>query len=339
MNRKILLVGGAGYIGTMLSSYLLQRGYSIKVLDAFLYKNGNCVLPYLANPNYEFILGDLASVDIAKSALSGVTDVIILAGLVGDPITKKYPDQSNRINLDGMKHFIGQLTCFQLNKVIFISTCSNYGLIQVDVLADENTALKPLSLYAKAKVEIEEFILAKKNKISYCPTILRFATAFGLSPRMRFDLSVNEFVRELYLGNELVVYDHETWRPYCHVLDFARALEAVLEAPKEKVAFEVFNAGSEKNNYTKKMIVDEVLAHIPNGQVRYQQHGSDPRNYRVNFNKIQKTLNFEAKYSVADGIQEILSALRKNCFVDVSSRPNFYGNYEIAFEVTQVETV
>ena len=101
----------------------------------------------------------------------------------------------------------------------------------------------------------------------------------------------------------------------------------------------MFNAGSEKNNYTKKMIVDAVLTHLPNGQVRYQQHGSDPRNYRVNFSKLQKTFNFEAKYSVEDGIQEILSALRKNCFDDVMSRPNFYGNYELNFEVKQFEMV
>lgn len=337
--RKILLVGGAGYIGSALSYYLLQKNYSVKVLEVLLYQNGNCVLPYLSNPHYEFILGDLTSENVVEFALSDITDVIILAGLVGDPITKKYPEQAHYINLDGMKRFIHQLSNFSLNKVIFISTCSNYGLIQENLLANENTELKPLSLYAKAKVEIEQFILDQGNKINYCPTILRFATAFGVSPRMRFDLSVNEFVRELYLGKFLTVYDHETWRPYCHVLDFAQALEKVLEAPREKVSFEVFNAGSEKNNYTKKMIVEAVLAHLPNGQVRYQQHGSDPRNYRVNFSKIQKTLNFEAKYSIADGIQEILSALRKNCFEDVLSRPNFYGNYEINYAVKQAEIV
>lgn len=338
-SRRILLIGGAGYIGSTLSSYLLQQNYSVKVLDALLYQNGNCVLPYLSNPNYEFILGDFTSEDIVEFALSDITDVIILAGLVGDPITKKYPEQSNHVNLNGMKRFICRLSHFPLNKVIFISTCSNYGLIQENRLADENTELKPLSLYARAKIEIEQLILDQKNKINYCPTILRFATAFGLSPRMRFDLSINEFVRELYLGKELVVYDHETWRPYCHVLDFARVLASVLEAPKEKVSFEVFNAGGEKNNYTKKMIVDAVLMHLPNGKVRYQKHGSDPRNYRVNFSKIKNVLKFEPQYSVTDGVLEVLSALKKNCFEDVSSRPNFYGNYEIHYEIKQLEAV
>lgn len=337
--RKVLLVGGAGYIGSVLTQYLLQHNYSVKVLDALLYQNGSCVIPYLSNSNYEFVLGDVTCAETINRAMRDVTDVIILAGLVGDPITKKYPELSTEINLNGMSRFIHQLSEYPLDKVIFISTCSNYGLIEEDVLADESTELKPLSLYAKAKVEIENLLLSQKNKINYCPTILRFATAFGVSPRMRFDLSVNEFVRELYLGKELVVYDHETWRPYCHVLDFALALQKVLEAPKEKVSFEVFNAGSEKNNYTKKMIVEAVLQQLPNGKVRYQQHGSDPRNYRVSFNKIKNILDFNAQYSVMDGIKEILNALKKNCFDDISLRPNFYGNYEIHYEANQLETV
>lgn len=327
--RKILLVGGAGYIGSVLSSYLLQHAYSVRVLDALLYQNGHCTLPYLSNPHYEFFYGDFTCEKTIIKSLQDITDVIILAGLVGDPITKKYPALSDSINLHGMKHFLMYLSKYNLNKVIFISTCSNYGLMVNNALTDEQTELKPLSLYAKAKVEMEKFILSQKNTVSYCATILRFATAFGLSPRMRFDLSVNEFVRELYLGNELVVYDQETWRPYCHVLDFALALKMVLEAPKEDVFFEIFNAGSEKNNYTKKMIVDAVLQYIPTGQIRYQQLGSDPRNYRVNFQKIKNVLGFEAQFSVQEGITEILTALQNKCFKNSCLPSHFYGNYDI----------
>ncbi len=330
--RTILLVGGAGYIGSVLSSYLLQKSYRVRVLDALLYQNGCCILPNLSNPNFEFMLGDFTCEKSTKLALKDITDVIILAGLVGDPITKKYPEISDKINFNGLSQFINQLSNFTLNKVIFISTCSNYGLIQEDILADEKTPLKPLSLYAKAKVSIENLLLSKKNNVDYCGTILRFATAFGVSPRMRFDLSVNEFVRELYFGNELVVYDHETWRPYCHVLDFALALQKVLEARAEKVYFEVFNAGSEKNNATKKMLIDTVLQYIPKGKVRYQQHGSDPRNYRVNFEKIKKALDFEPHYSISDGVSEILHALKNNCFADFSHRTNFYGNHELEYK-------
>lgn len=328
-NRKILLIGGAGYIGSVLSSYLLQHGYSVRVLDVLLYQHGHCTLPYFSNPHYEFFYGNFTCEKTIVKSLQDITDVIILAGLVGDPITKKYPALSNVINLHGMKRFIAHLSQYHLNKVIFISTCSNYGLMINNALADEQTELKPLSLYAQAKVEIEKFILSQRNIVNYCATILRFATAFGLSSRMRFDLSVNEFTRELYLGNELVVYDQKTWRPYCHVLDFALALKMVLEAPKESVFFEIFNAGSEKNNYTKQMIIDTVLRYIPTGKVYYQQFGSDPRNYRVNFQKIKNILGFEAQFSVQDGITEILTALQNKCFENSFFPSHFYGNYNI----------
>lgn len=320
-------MGGAGYIGSAVTGYLLQQGYQVKTFDMLMYQNHSAVLPYLSYANYEFLYGDLTCRSDTQAALENVTDVILLGGLVGDPITKKYPDLSNLINLKGMIQFIECLNQYDLNKVIFISTCSNYGLIEQNTLADENWELKPLSLYAKAKVEIEKFLLSLKGTVAYCPIILRFATAFGLSPRMRFDLTVNEFARELYLGKELVVYDSDTWRPYCHVLDLAHVLKLVLEAPHKSVSFEVFNAGSEKNNYTKKMIVEKIKHFIPSAHVLYQQQGSDPRNYRVNFTKIKKILGFEAKHTVEDGIKETLSALRNNLFQDVDNRLSFYGNH------------
>ena len=337
--RKILLIGGAGYIGNVVSTYLLHGGYSVKVLDMLCYQNGTCVIPHLSHPHFEFLYGDFTCEVTAKAALENVTDVIILAGLVGDPITKKYPEYSDCINSRGMQNLVFLLAKYPLNKVIFISTCSNYGLITENVLANEDFELKPLSLYAKAKVEMEKLLLSFKHTVDYCGTILRFATAFGLSPRMRFDLTVNEFTRELFLGKELTVYDHETWRPYCHVLDFALALQKVLEAPKQDVYFEVFNAGSEKNNYTKQMIIEEVQKYLPHSKVLYQKQGSDPRNYRVDFSKIRKTLNFEATRSVSDGVQELLCALQKNCFEDVGHRLNFYGNYEMHDAVKKVEAM
>lgn len=336
--RKLLLIGGAGYIGSILTAHFLQKSYFVTVLDTFLYQNGCVLLPHLSNSNFKCVYGDLTCKKTLADAFSGVTDVIILAGLVGDPITKKYPEYANHINLDGIKNLISQLSCHPLDKVIFISTCSNYGLIQGNILADENFELKPLSLYAKAKVEIEKLLLSLKGKVNYSATILRFATAFGLSPRMRFDLTVNEFTRELSLGNLLTVYDEETWRPYCHVLDFASVLQKVLEAPKEDVYFEVFNAGIEKNNYTKKMIIDEIKKFIPEAVVRYQSHGSDPRNYRVDFSKIKRVLQFEPYYSISDGVKEVMLAMKNKCFDDITLRPNFYGNYYI-HNVPQPETV
>ena len=262
-------------------------------------------------------------------ALEGVDDVVILAGLVGDPITKKYPERSQAINLDGILQVIRSLNGRGMNRVIFSSTCSNYGLIESGETADETFELNPLSLYAKAKVSVEEELLSLRGQVDFHPTILRFATAFGLSPRMRFDLTVNEFTREMFLDRELLIYDAETWRPYCHVQDFSRVVDQVLLAPEEQVSFEVFNAGGECNNFNKQAIVDEILRHFPNASVKYKEKGSDPRNYKVNFSKIRNVLGFEPKYTVSDGIVELISVLQQNIFSRVEEQRNFYHNYEI----------
>jgi nucleoside-diphosphate-sugar epimerase len=215
--------------------------------------------------------------------------------------------------------------------VVFVSTCSNYGLIDSKDLADENFPLSPLSLYAKSKVAAEQRLMANKGKVDYTPTILRFATAFGLAPRMRFDLTVNEFVRDLALGRELLVFDAHTWRPYCHVKDFGRLIQKVIEAPLSKIAFEVFNAGGEANNFTKQGVVDTILALLPDARVRYQEHGSDPRNYRVNFEKVRNTLGFEPEYSVDFGVRELLGVIGEHIFDRADLTRNFHGNYEIEY--------
>ncbi len=332
-NRKILIIGGAGYIGSVLTDHLLGCGYNVRCLDLLLYGNHQCVLPYIHKENYEFIYGDHTDGEAVKTALEGMTDIVILSGLVGDPITKKYPEASQKINYDGILDLLELLNGRKVHQVIFVSTCSNYGLIEGDTLADENFELKPLSLYAKAKVAVEQKLLSLKGEVDYHPTILRFATAFGLSPRMRFDLTVNEFTRELVMGKELLVYDAQTWRPYCHVRDFGLVIRKVLESPIENVAFEVFNAGGDANNYTKQMIVDEIKTFIPDAKIKYKMHGTDPRNYRVNFKKIREKLDFEPCYKVKDGICEVIAASEKNLFAQVEKNKNFYGNYSIDYPV------
>jgi nucleoside-diphosphate-sugar epimerase len=328
-NKKILLIGGAGYIGTVMTNHLLENGFEVRCIDSLIYRNDICISFFLHNPKYDFFYDDLTNFENLKKILDGVTDVVILAGLVGDPITKKYPEASKRINLEGILNVLRSLNGQGLDRVIFISTCSNYGLIEDNAEANEFYELKPLSLYAEAKVAIEKEILSLKGKIDYSPVILRFATAFGLSPRMRFDLSVNEFTRELFLGKELLIYDADTWRPYCHVKDFSRAIKLVLDAPLREIEFQVYNAGGRKNNSTKQSIVNEIQRLIPNGKVKYKAHGTDPRNYKVDFSKIQEQLGFEPEYSISDGILELISALKKNIFSRVDEQRNFYGNYEI----------
>ena len=329
--RKVLVVGSAGYIGSVLCAHLLANGYRVLGLDLLLFANGSTTLPFFADPNYEFVCADLTDRGRMAAVLEGVSDVVVLAGLVGDPITKRYPEPSRIINHDGILDLLRQLDGRGLNKVLFVSTCSNYGLIEGDAVADEDFALNPLSLYAKAKVAAERELLSREGTVDYHPTILRFATAFGLSPRMRFDLTVSEFTREMFLGRELLVYDAATWRPYCHVQDFCEVIRRTLEAPLETVAFRTFNAGGDVNNFTKQMIVDAILEFLPDAAVRYQEHGADPRNYRVDFARIREALLFEPRYTVRDGIRELIAALRSNLFADVEARPNFYGNHEIVY--------
>jgi len=331
--RKILIVGGAGYIGTVVTGHLLDAGYSVRCLDALVYNNQFTVLPFLGRPGYEFLPGDLANEQTFLSALDGVSDVVLLAGLVGDPVTKKFPDAAARINDHGHDTMLKLLNGRGLNRVIFVSTCSNYGMIEGDVLADENFELKPLSLYAHSKVRFEKAFLDTSQPVDYTPTVLRFATAFGLSPRMRFDLTVSEFTRALYRGEDLLVYDGHTWRPYCHVRDFAELIRRCLEATSERVAFDVFNAGGEVNNFTKQMIVDAVLAQVPGATVRYQDHGSDPRNYRVNFDKVRNRLLFQPSKTVHDGIAELVAALRAGLFQRIDQPPSFFGNYQLEHHV------
>lgn len=327
-DRLVLIVGGAGYIGSVLTGDLLAKGYRVRNLDRLVYNNGVCVAPWLGHPNYQFMGGDLADAATFEQALDGVTDVVLLAGLVGDPVTKNFPDAAARINDEGHSTMLRLLAGKGLNRVVFVSTCSNYGLIEGDQLADEQFELSPLSLYAKSKVRVEQTLLGGKGKIDYTPVVLRFATAFGLSPRMRFDLTVSEFTRAMALGEDLLVFDAHTWRPYCHVRDFAELIRRAIEAPAERVAFEVFNAGRDVNNNTKQMIVDTISKHLPEAKVRYQEHGSDPRNYRVNFAKVKQRLHFEPKWTVEDGVVELIDALRQGLYRDIAQPVSFHGNWE-----------
>lgn len=327
--KKILLIGGAGYVGTVVTSFFLKKGYKVNVLDNFIYNNQFAVVPFLGDENYHFFPGDINDTESLNVASSGITDVIILAGLVGDPVTKKYPKESYLINEKGIRNCIDFFNGRGLDKLIFISTCSNYGMIKENEMADEMHELQPLSLYSKAKVANEKYLMSLSGKVDYTGVILRFATAFGLSPRMRFDLSISEFVRDLFFGKELQVYDENTWRPYCHVRDFAQLLDIVINTDKQKVYFQVFNAGGDQNNFTKKMIVDVILTKIPEGNVQYRTNGSDARNYRVSFQKVKDTLGFEPKYSVPFGIEELINSFQFKMFSDCLTDPVKYGNFII----------
>ena len=329
---KILLIGGEGYIGNVVSPFLLDKGHRVVSFDSLLYQNQNNLLPLSKiHPNYEFICGDMVNGSNILNKFDDIDAVVLLAGLVGDPITRKYPIESSQINDLGVKKVIEHFLSRNVSRFILISTCSNYGLITGDHLADEEFELNPLSSYAKDKVSAEKFLLENLVDSNTCGTVLRFATAFGLSPRMRFDLTVNEFTRDIYEGRGMEVYDPDTWRPYCHVKDFARLIEVVLESEAHKVCNQIFNAGGEKNNATKRMITEKILEFVPNGKTTYREHGSDPRNYRVNFSKVHQVLGFTPAFSIEYGIEEIINAIDSKIFLNVEKQKDFFGNYNIEF--------
>lgn len=326
-DRRVLVVGGLGYVGNVLMRRLLDKSYSVRCADLAIYENSGLAKAFRDEARFEYVPSDVRAVAGFDRMLDGATDLVLLAGLVGDPISKKYPLHSRQINVEANQALIEAARGRGVGRLIFVSTCSNYGLQTGSAPAAEDAELKPLSVYAENKVAVERFLLGGSWDFPF--TILRFATAFGLSPRMRFDLTVSEFTRELYLGRELVVYDADTWRPYCHVRDLSEAVRHVLEAPAAAVGGQVFNVGGDAGNHTKRSIVEIVRARIPGARVRYREHGSDSRNYRVDFSKIRATLGFEPRFRVADGVEELLAALARGEYADADARPNFHGNRQI----------
>ncbi len=190
-----------------------------------------------------------------------------------------------------------------------------------------------MSLYAENKVEFERHVLGRLSAVDFCPTILRVATAYGISQRMRFDLTISEFTRTLASGEELLVYDADTWRPYCHVQDISAAIIGVLESPVDAVRGEVFNVGHDSENYTKRMVVDAVLEALEGeGTVAYQEGGKDPRNYRVSFDKIADRIGFVPRFRVGSSVASLVEAIRAGVFTDVELRPSFYADHTLSPE-------
>ena len=338
LERQVLVAGGSGYVGSVLIGALLAHGWKVRCLDNLCYGTGGAVAPFLNNPDFSFFEGDIRSEDALAQALPGVTDVVLLASLVGDPISKKYPQLTRDVNLAGSINVWRAARRAGVGKLVFTSTCSNYGIVPGGALADEETELNPKSIYAETKVAFERHLLQNPDEVA-SPTVLRLATAFGLSPRMRFDLTVSEFTREVALGRPLMVYDEDTWRPYCHVDDIARAIIAVLEAPEGKVRGEVFNVGCEANNFTKRMLVDELLRVFPAAKVEYGVGGGDPRDYRVSFAKIAGALGFAPRQTVPGAIGALARAIAGGLYDDVEERANYYGNRSIAETAVAFEGV
>ena len=309
MSKKILVTGGAGYIGSVLTRQLLEKGYNVRVMDRLMY-GGEPIIDMFNYPNFEFIKGDVRNREDVEKAVDGVDSVAHLAAIVGDPACAKDPELSNSTNLEGSKLLYDVANEKGVNRFVFASTCSNYGKMDdPNEFVREDSTLAPVSLYAETKVATEQYLLGQDKDNNCKPTCLRFSTVYGLSLRPRFDLTVNEFTKELALGRELVVFGEQFWRPYCHVYDLARSVVTVIEADQDKVAFDVFNVGDTSENYQKQMIVEEIKKQIPDANIKYVKKNEDPRDYRVNFDKIRDRLGFELKFTVPKGIAQIKEVL------------------------------
>jgi nucleoside-diphosphate-sugar epimerase len=326
-DMKILVTGGAGYVGSVLSRYLLNEGYSIMCLDKLNF-GGESLLSIWSHPNFKFSKCDITDFDSVNSIIDSddYFAIIHLAGIVGDPACSREPDLAKRVNWDASVNLLEKAIEKRIPRFLFASTCSNYGKMpDPNGYVNEDSALAPVSLYAELKIKVEKLMLEGISKSDdFSPTVMRFATVYGLSSRMRFDLTVNEFTKELAIGKELVVFGEQFWRPYCHVSDFSNAMLKVLRAPKEKVAYEVFNIGDTGENYTKQMIVEEIKKQIPDCRIKYVKKDEDPRDYRVDFSKINNVLGFNISKRVPDGIREVRDIIQMGIIMNPEDQ-KFYN--------------
>jgi nucleoside-diphosphate-sugar epimerase len=312
---RVLVTGGAGYLGSTLVPQLLADGFSVRVLDTLRY-GGRSLLGVWSHPGFQFLRGDVRDRAMVRASLEDIDAVVHLAAIVGDPACGRDPEFSNAVNIEGTQALVADAKDAGVKRLVFASTCSNYGrMADPNVPIAEDGVLAPVSLYAEQKVAMEQMLLNGASE-GIAVTCLRFATVYGVGPRMRFDLTVNEFARDLWADKDLEVFGEQFWRPYVHVRDAARAVRTALEAPVETVRGEVFNVGRSGENYRKLDLVEVIQSQVNRGRVSYVKRTEDPRDYKVSFDKVRDVLGFETTMTVPDGVAEVIAALDANSFED-----------------------
>jgi len=303
--RNVLVIGGAGYIGSALLPKLLDRGYRVRVLDLLVYGT-EPIESVIDHPNLEVVQGDFRHVDKVVEAMHGIDSVVHLGAIVGDPACDLDEQLTVEVNLTATRMIAQVAKGWGANRFIFASTCSVYGA--GDEVLDERSQLNPISLYGRTKL-VAEKVLRRMADENFSPTIVRFSTIYGLSGRTRFDLVVNLLAAKAKTESKITVFGGDQWRPFVHVDDAAKAVQMILDAPRELVGNEVFNVGSDEQNYKIAEIGELVAQYVPTAELMVSEDATDLRNYRVSFAKIRQTLDYHPEWTVESGIQQVLEAI------------------------------
>lgn len=303
---KILIVGGAGYIGSLLARQLLEAGRYVRILDNLVYGDG-AIRDILDHPKFDLIQGDCRNIQDVVSAVRDVGAIVHLAAIVGDPACDQDRQTALETNYAATRMLIEIAKGHGIERFLFASSCSVYGAS--DNLMDENSPVHPISLYAQTKVDSEKALLHAQGA-AFHPTILRFGTVFGIGYRPRFDLVVNLLSAKAVQEGVITIYNGQQWRPFIHVRDTARAIVLALNAPLQVVSGKVYNVGDTSLNHTLTEVATTVEQLYPGTRTEHIDN-TDRRNYRVCFDRIRRELGFQCSLSLKQGMLEIKAALEQ----------------------------
>jgi nucleoside-diphosphate-sugar epimerase len=309
--EPVLVIGGGGYIGSILCRKLLNEGRRVRLLDSFVYGTA-AVRDLFGHPRFELVIGDCRNIQSVVAAMNGVKAVIHLAAIVGDPACEQDRDSALEINYAATRMILEVAKGYGVRRFVFASSCSVYG--ETEQIVDEMSEVGPISLYAQTKVDSETAVLAARGE-NFHPTILRLATVFGNSYRPRFDLVVNLLTAKALQEGLITVYNGEQWRPFIHVSDVAEGLIAVLNGPESIVSGEIYNLGDSRLNYTLTQVAGTIQRLVPGTRVEHVEN-PDRRNYRVSFDKVRDQLGFECRVDLEAGVSDLIEALRAGTIGD-----------------------
>ena len=319
---KIIIIGGAGYIGCVLTNLLLKHNYKVVCIDSLKF-GSNSIKSFIKKKNYKFYkINTSNSKKVGELSLDSKA-VVDLSGIVGDPacsINRKNTYYSNYYNT---KKIVDVLRDKNVEKFIYASSCSVYGSSKGKKLIRETSQVKPISLYAELKIKCENYIL-KKSDNKFSPTILRLATVFGYSPRQRFDLVVNLFTLFKYLKRRIQVFGGEQYRPNVHVYDVARAIMKCIKKNQKITHKQIFNVGSNKLNHKIKDIAKIIGK---KNEIEIKKTLTDDRNYHIEFSKIKKILNFDTTYDILRGSKDLFNKISKEKILTKNLKR--YNNFKV----------